>query len=390
MAAWYDRLQSLFGSYKATQIWNADETACFYRALPDKTLATKGRACKGGRKAKDRLTILLCANAAGDKRSPLVIGRAEKPRCFKSLKDKKHPAGVPYKANTKAWMTREMWTKWLSKWDSELAAKGEKILLLVDNATAHDPTLNSKLSNITQVFLPKNSTSRLQPLDAGVIKNFKVKYRQLLLRHVLALIDSSTLAASAIARAVDVLTAIRWIRQAWNDVKPSTIVNCFAHCGAVPIEDDTVDPFAELLEEESEESSALQTLVSQIDPTVFGMEYVRSDDKVATCATIDESDWRKSLLSLAVEKITTKRIHSDDEQINDEDSDDEVEEIEKCAIISYSQAISVAQQLVQFADERGDEVVGSAAFNLATKQKESKLKCSRVQTTVTEYFTKLH
>ena len=141
-----------------------------------------------------------------------------------------------------------MWTKWLSKWDSELAAKGEKILLLVDNATAHDCTLNSKLSNITQVFLSKNSTSRLRPLDAGVIKNFKVKYRQLLLRHVLALIDSSTLAASAIARAVDVLTAIRWIRQAWNDVKPRTIVNCFAHCGAVPIEDDTVDPFADLLE----------------------------------------------------------------------------------------------------------------------------------------------
>ena len=83
-------------------------------------------------------------------------------------------------------------------------------------------------------------------------------------------------------------------------------------------------------------------------------------------------------------------MRSDDEQINDEDSDDEVEEIEKCAIISYSQAISVAQQLVQFADERGDEVVGSAAFDLATKLKESKLKCSRVQTTVTEYFTKLH
>ena len=191
VAAWYDRLQSLFGSYKATQIWNADETACFYRALPDKTLATKGRACKGGRKAKDRLTNL--------------------------------------------------------------------------------------------------------------------------------------------ARAVDVLTAICWIRrikQAWNDVKPRTIVNCFAHCGAVPIEDDTVDPFADLLEEESEQSPALQTLVSQNDPTLFGMEYFRSGDEVATCATIDESDWRKSLLSVAVEKITTKKIRSDDEQINDEDSYDEVE-IEK-------------------------------------------------------------
>ena len=70
-----------------------------------------------------------------------------------------------------------------------------------------------------------------------------------------------------------------------------------------------------------------------------------------------------------------------------------MEEIENNAIISYSQAISVAQKLVQFADERGDEVVGSAAFDLATKLKESKLKCLRVQATgnrLTEYFAKLH
>ena len=86
-------------------------------------------------------------------------------------------------------------------------------------------------------------------------------------------------------------------------------------------------------------------------------------------------------------KIKTKRIHSDDEQINDKDSSGGDG---KCPIISYSQAISVAQQLVQFADERGDEVFGSAAFDLATKLKETKLKCSLVQTTVTEHFTKLH
>ena len=53
-----------------------DETGCFYRALPEKSLAEKKKQCHGGKKAKQRLTISFLVNAAGEKEVPVVIGKA--------------------------------------------------------------------------------------------------------------------------------------------------------------------------------------------------------------------------------------------------------------------------------------------------------------------------
>lgn len=44
-------------SYKPVDIWNTDETGCFYRALPEKTLSDKKKECRGGKKAKKYLTV---------------------------------------------------------------------------------------------------------------------------------------------------------------------------------------------------------------------------------------------------------------------------------------------------------------------------------------------
>jgi len=37
VAAWHERLKVLLAGYKAENIWNEDETGCFFRALPEKT-----------------------------------------------------------------------------------------------------------------------------------------------------------------------------------------------------------------------------------------------------------------------------------------------------------------------------------------------------------------
>ena len=44
---WHERIKTLMVGYKAEDIWNEDETGCFYRALQDKTLSERRRECKG-------------------------------------------------------------------------------------------------------------------------------------------------------------------------------------------------------------------------------------------------------------------------------------------------------------------------------------------------------
>ena len=63
------------------------------------------------------------------------------------------------------------------------------VVLLHDNATFHPESM--EFSDLKILYLPKNTTSRLQPLDAGIIQNCKVKYRKLLAKHVLSRINDN-------------------------------------------------------------------------------------------------------------------------------------------------------------------------------------------------------
>ena len=88
-----------------------------------------------------------------------------------------------------------------------------------------------KYNNIKVVFLPKNTTSSPQPLDAGIIQSFEVKYRKKLLCHVLARISNDCNAFDVVK--VDILQAITWAAAAPKEVSEMTIKNCFAKCGTV-------------------------------------------------------------------------------------------------------------------------------------------------------------
>ena len=48
-----------------------------------------------------------------------------------------------------------------------------EMLLFLDNATSHLKSIEKSLSNIKLVLLPKNVTSKLQLLAAGIIRTFK-------------------------------------------------------------------------------------------------------------------------------------------------------------------------------------------------------------------------
>jgi hypothetical protein len=78
---------------------------------------------------------------------------------------------VDYYNNEKDWMTKIIFEDWLKKFNARLKLENRNILLLVDNATSHNTQLS--FSNKTLHFLPLNTTSVLQPCDAGIIRSFK-------------------------------------------------------------------------------------------------------------------------------------------------------------------------------------------------------------------------
>ena len=98
-----------------------DGTGCFWRALLGKAFGMKGKQCMGGRKCKQSMMMALFANAAGRKKTPVVIWNSENPRCFKGI-DKSRLA-VSYFGQQKSWITGEILDSVLINLNSQLSAK---------------------------------------------------------------------------------------------------------------------------------------------------------------------------------------------------------------------------------------------------------------------------
>ena len=97
---------------------------------PDRTLSNAPR--KGVKASKIRLTFMFAVNATGsDRRPPLIIGKANRPRCFGRKSGEE--LGFFYRSNKTAWMTTFIYQEWIRKWDAELDRERRNILLLHDN-----------------------------------------------------------------------------------------------------------------------------------------------------------------------------------------------------------------------------------------------------------------
>lgn len=115
MNDWAQKLSTILQSYHPKDIYNADETAIYFKLMSEKTKEFKSVSCQGGKRRKDRLISLVCSNMTGsDKLRHLVIHKSARPRCFKNAKS----ISTLYESNTKACMTSELFKDWLIKIDN--------------------------------------------------------------------------------------------------------------------------------------------------------------------------------------------------------------------------------------------------------------------------------
>jgi hypothetical protein len=150
-------------------IYNWDETGLFYRAMPRYTLASISDDGAGSKEDKLRITAMISVNGDGSDTTLVLIGKSKTPCGCNEEYWRNH--GVDYYFNSKAWMTGQIFKTLLRKFDERVC---EPTILLIDNFRGHNVEELEDYNLIIPIFLPANTTSKTQPLDAGIISNWKV------------------------------------------------------------------------------------------------------------------------------------------------------------------------------------------------------------------------
>ena len=101
-----------------------------------------------------------------------------------------------------------------------------QVLVFLDNAASHP---DFKLKNVKLIFLPPN-TSHCQPLDEGIIQNFKIRYRRLILVRISAELENIS-SADELAQKFNVLDSITWVQTAIGQIESTCVENCFKKAG---------------------------------------------------------------------------------------------------------------------------------------------------------------
>lgn len=97
-------------------------------------------------------------------------------------------------------------------------------MLLLDNCKAHPPAEELVVGNIFVVYLPPNVTSLIQPMDQGVIQNFKMNYQKSFMRKLVNYDDGSI---PDFQKQFNIKDAIFMASLAWQDVKQQTLMRCW-------------------------------------------------------------------------------------------------------------------------------------------------------------------
>ncbi|GBO40936.1 hypothetical protein AVEN_17130-1 [Araneus ventricosus] len=85
--------------------------------------------------------------------------------------------------------------------------------------------IGRSVRNLGAVFCPANTTTKLQPMDQGIIRSFEINYRRQFVHKLVDAIDEgSTLK-------INVLDSMGMTDYTWRNATQKTVQNCFKNAG---------------------------------------------------------------------------------------------------------------------------------------------------------------
>ena len=271
--------------------------------LPNRTFLVRGQKFASGKKSKQRISVLVCANSDGtEKLKLLVIGKAKQPRSFRG----KSKLSVVYRFNSRSWMTSELFGEFLKDFNKKMKIENRFVALIIDQCPSHKQI---PLSNVKIIFLPPNSTSRLQPMDLGIIHTIKARYRQKLVKRMLAFHENKV---TFDKNFINIYDSISMLTEVWKELESKVIENCFRKCGINS--DNEMDSIEEITDlhnnKEWDECS------SEFNAEKISFEnYVSSDDNILTFDSYSEQNITKESEEISF------RSDSDDNGAEEEDKE---------------------------------------------------------------------
>jgi hypothetical protein len=174
------------------------------------------------------MSALVIMNTTGTRKIQLLfIGTAKQPWCFKKKAGRQW--GFLYFHNKAAWMTGEIFAEAMETLDAEFQSEGIHATMLLDNFSGHK-WRKDRISNTKFIFFTAGLMAYVQPADAGIIHAMKAHYHQLMLIRSLDHEEEE----EEDPFAIDLLTAMHLLAQAWGEVTPATIAACWRETGILP------------------------------------------------------------------------------------------------------------------------------------------------------------
>lgn len=291
------------GGYTADQVTNADETGLNWKRMPSRTYTLEGSAA-GYKEAKERITLMFCCNASGDKLfKPLVINNALRPRSMKGMD--MNELSVHWRANRKAWMTRAIFTDWfhncyVPEMEVYLESKNLpfKALLLLDNASSH---LEIEHPNVQFAFLPPNTTSLIQPLDQGSISVFKKLYVKQAFTFILDQMEKNPgMKVQEVWKKFTMKNCVEYVAVACAAIKKTTLNRCWKNI------------WPEVVDSNIGSQDCLDSQIKRLGTLICGGEFADKDlEEMLASESLDDADLLEILREM--EELPTENLSEEEE-----------------------------------------------------------------------------
>jgi hypothetical protein len=213
-------------------------------------------------------------------------------------------------------MDQKLFREWLTLFNAWVSENVGVVALLLDNAPQHKPpegyqkeSLGNGLygfefGHISLVYLPPNYTSHIQPLDQGITRALKQRYKNRLLDWTLQellKIDGNIDFSQHMSFNRE---SLPWLKQCWSEVGDSVFANCFRKAGILQENNCLQGDTGNIEEQESLEYSCATS-----QPVELEVQETRNQlQEQFSTSDITVSEWITSCNDQAVE-IEEKHNH---------------------------------------------------------------------------------